>query len=504
MEKNMFLIRRTSDWLSRLALGIAMAIASPAVPGRAQMPVNNVPETGTARRSTAPLLDPVSVRLAYTPAAPSSEPQTQPSAPERGAAPVQETTPEWFSIHGQFTNVTQYHPRFRSPFRGPNSLDPGHRGNETVDTTLYAGVRLWDGLEFYANPEVDQGFGLSNTLGVAGFPSGEAYKVGAAHPYIRLPRAFFRYTLGLGGAAETIEPGINQVAGKRQADNLTFTVGKFAVTDIFDTNAYAHDPRSDFLNWSIIESGAFDYAADAWGYTYGGALEWTQSWWTLRAGVFDLSRVPNSKFLERGFGQFEAVVEAEERHELFGRPGKLKALLFANRGRMANYNDAVRLGQVTGATPDVAEVRRYATRPGVALNLEQQIAPDLGAFARASLNDGHKEAYEFTEINRSIATGLSVKGDRWHRPNDTFGIAGVVNDISKDARNYFAAGGLGILIGDGQLPKAGLEKILEVYYNISVTTGINFTLDYQHVENPAYDAARGPVDIMGFRVHAEF
>jgi high affinity Mn2+ porin len=442
---------------------------------------------------------PVDVQVAYT--SPSS--LSGLGAGEEGAA-SDEIAPEWWSVHGQFTNVTQYHPRFTSPFRGPNSLDPGNRGNETIDATLFLGVRVWDGLEFYANPEVDQGFGLSDTLGVAGFPSGEAYKVGAANPYLRLPRAFFRYILGLGGAVERIDPGANQLGGARQADNLTVTVGKFAAPDVFDTNAYAHDPRSDFLNWSIIDSGAYDYAADAWGYTYGGALEWTQSWWTLRVGLFDLSRTPNSKELGRGFGQYEIVTEAEERHEFFDRPGKLKLLVFANRGRMANYNDAVRLAQQTGATPDVALVRRYATRPGVALNLEQQVMSDLGAFMRASLDDGHKEAYEFTEINRSIATGVSISGERWRRPNDTFGLAGVINDISKDARNYFAAGGLGILIGDGQLPRAGLEKILEVYYRAAIVPGIHVTLDYQHIDNPAYDAVRGPVDVFGFRVHAEF
>jgi high affinity Mn2+ porin len=359
-------------------------------------------------------------------------------------------------------------------------------------------------LEFYANPEIDQGFGLSNTLGVAGFPSGEAYKIGAVAPYIRLQRAFFRYTIGLGGAKEAIESDVNQLAGSRDADNITITLGKFSVVDIFDTNTYAHDPRSDFLNWSIIDSGAFDYAADAWGYTYGGAVEWTQSWWSLRSGFFNLSRSPNSKNLDRGFEQYEFVTETEERHTLFGNPGKVKILFFANHGRMADYNDALRLAQETGTTPDVSQVRRSTTRPGIALNFEQQIVPDVGAFVRASLNDGHIEAYEFTEINQSISAGLSVSGGRWHRPDDTLGIAGVVNDISKDARNYLAAGGLGILIGDGQLPKAGLENILEIYYKILIVKGVNFTLDYQHVENPGYDADRGPVDVLGFRVHAEF
>jgi high affinity Mn2+ porin len=436
--------------------------------------------------------------------APSPIQQSPTSGPDEFGPASEQITAENFNIHGQFTNVTQYHPPFTSPFYGPNSLIPGHRGDETTDLTLFAGARLWDGLEAYVNPEVDQGFGLSNTLGVAGFPSGEAYKVGAAGPYPRLPRAFFRYTLGLGGAEEKIEPGVNQLAGTRSADNLILTVGKFSVVDIFDTNTYAHDPRSDFLNWSIIEAGAFDYAADAWGYTYGGTVEWTRSWWTLRQGLFDLSKIPNSKYLTTDFSQFEVATEAEERHELFGQPGKLKFLFWVNRGRMANYNEAVRVGQATGTTPDVTNVRHYSSRPGGALNLEQQIAPDLGLFARASADNGSKEVYEFTEINQSISAGISLKGDRWHRPDDTFGLAGAINGISPQARNYLAAGGLGVLIGDGQLLRYGREKILEVYYKASIIEGLNLTVDYQHIVNPAYAAVRGPVDIFGFRVHAEF
>ncbi len=446
---------------------------------------------GAALPAAAQSLDGAPLQLAY-------------AAPATGSPSEEEIAPERFSLHGQATNVTQFHPRFRSPFRGPNSLDPGNRGNETVDLTLFAGLRVWDGLEFYADPEIDQGFGLSNTLGVAGFPSGEAYKVGRARPYLRLPRAFFRYTLGLGGDLERVEAGANQLAGTRAAENVTITVGKFSPVDIFDTNAYAHDPRADFLNWAIIDSAAYDYAADAWGYSYGGAVEWTEAWWTLRGGLFDLSRIPNSRRLERGFGQFELVAEAEERHRLWERPGKLKLLVFANRGRMADYNDAVRLAEATASTPDVALVRRYRTRPGVALNLEQQILPDLGGFARASLNDGHKETYEFTDANRSLAMGFALQGERWARPGDTVGLAAIVNEASRDARTYFAAGGLGLLVGDGQLPRARLEKIVELYYKAGIIEGVALTLDYQHVENPAYDALRGPVEVFGFRVHLEF
>jgi high affinity Mn2+ porin len=411
--------------------------------------------------------------------------------------------PEWYSLHAQFTNVTQYHPSFDSTVRGANSLDPGNRGDETADATLFAGLRLWQGAAVYADGEIDQGFGLSNTLGLAGFSSGEAYKVGASYPYVRLTRAFFRQTIGLGGDETVIEPAQNQLGGTELSNNVTVTLGKFSVVDIFDTNSYASNPKLDFLNWSAINAGAFDYAADSWGYSYGAAAEWTQSWWTLRGGLFDLSRVPNSKFLNRGFEQFQLDVEAEERHELAGQPGKIKLLAFLTRANMADYTTAIRAAAGTGLAPNVADVRGYGSRPGVEFNSEQQIVPNLGAFLRASLNDGHKETYEFTDINESVSGGLSWKGADWNRPNDTVGLAAVANGISKDAQAYFAAGGLGILIGDGSLTNYGWEKILESYYSLSVIDGITVSADYQYVVNPAYNRDRGPVSIFGFRLHAE-
>jgi len=412
--------------------------------------------------------------------------------------------PEDWSVHGQMTLVEQYHPAFKSPFRGRNSLDPGSRGDETFDATLFAGVRLWDGGEVYANPEIDQGFGLSDTLGLAGFASGEAYKVGKSTPYFRLQRLFFRQTFDLGGDIENVEAAPNQLGGTRTANNIVVTAGKISPTDIFDTNSYAHDPKNDFLNWAIIDAGAFDYAADAWGYSYGIVAEWTEAWWTLRAGLFDLSRVPNTTELETDFSQFEVVAELEERHSWWGQAGKLKLLGFVNRGRMGSYNDAVRLGELTHTTPDTAAVRHYSSRPGFSLNLEQHLSDDLGLFARASINDGSKEAYEFTEINRSVSLGLSLNGSDWDRPDDTLGIAAVVNGLSDSARRYFAAGGLGILIGDGQLPRYGSEDVVEAYYSAQVSAGLDAGADYQFIANPAYSSERGPVSILGARLHAQF
>jgi len=197
-------------------------------------------------------------------------------------------------------------------------------------------------------------------------------------------------------------------------------------------------------------------------------------------------------------------VEAEERHTLWGEDGKVKLLGFLNRGRMGDYNDALQLALVTHSTPSTASVRQYASRPGGAINLEQQIDDTLGVFARASLNDGSKEAYEFTEIDKSLSMGIALKGTRWGRQNDTVGIAGEIGDISSSAQAYFAAGGLGILIGDGRLPHYGPEQIVETYYSAQLTSWLAASADYQFIDNPAYNRDRGPVSVLGARLHAEF
>ncbi len=412
--------------------------------------------------------------------------------------------PEPWGLYGQFTGLTQSHPAFNSPYQGPNSMDPGSKNEETTDVTVFAGVHFLGG-EFWVNPELDQGFGLSNTLGMAGFPSGEAYKVGANNPYYRLPRIFYRNVINLGGEEQNIAPAANQLGRTQTADNIIITVGKFSVTDVFDGNAYAHDPRSDFFNWSVVESGAFDYAADAWGFTDGVSVEWTQSRWTLRGGYFALSKIPNTPEIDTTFEQHEWVGEFEERHQLWDHPGKVKFLSFVNQGYMGSYADAIQWGQQNNAAPDTSQVRRFNSRSGFAINIEQEMHSDLGIFARASMNDGSKEAFDFTEINQSVAAGLSLKGDHWGHHDDTVGLAAVVNALSSDARAYFVAKGMGILIGDSGL-NYGLEKIVETYYSYSVPRidHLMLTLNYQHVVNPAYNQDRGPINIFGLRVHKEF
>jgi high affinity Mn2+ porin len=431
---------------------------------------------------------------------PTPQPQGIPASPEQ----AEEVEQEFWAIHGQGTNVWLLQPAFRSPYQGPQSLSPATNGRETVDVTLYAGIRPWPGAEIWINPEVDQGFGLSNTFGVAGYPSGEAYKVGKAEPYVVVQRGFLRQTINLGGAAEKLDPDLNQLGGTQAANRLVFTIGKYSIVDIFDTNKYAHDPRNDFFNWSIIDQGAFDYAANSWGYTYGGSAEWYEDWWTARAGVFDLSQAPNTAALSHGFGQGQFVAELEERHSLWDQPGTLKFLYWLTRGNLATYLDAISLGKATGTTPSTGAVRSFRTKDGFGLNLEQQLATDFGVFARASLSRGTVEEVDFTDINKSISGGLSLTGSRWGRPDDTVGLAGAINRISHQGKLYLAAGGLGGIIGDGQLPNAGPEQILELYYNVALFSFAHFTADYQFIKNPAYNRDRGPVSVFGLRLHVQY
>jgi high affinity Mn2+ porin len=426
------------------------------------------------------------------------------SAPPTGAAPpgTREQSSQRFSIHWQATYVEQETLGFTAPYSGPNSLSP-NSGRETVDATLFAGARLWSGAEAWINPEIDQGFGLDDTLGLAGFSSGAAYKVGKNQPYLRLPRLFVRQTVDLDETREESSGGANAFEGYHSPDRLVFTVGKFSVTDIFDTNQYAHDPRGDFLNWAAVDAGTFDYAADAWGYTVGAAAEWYEGPWALRGGVFDLSNVPNSTHLDPGFHEFQMDLELERRYELHTQPGGVRLTVFDSRARMGLLDEAVTLAQATGNPVDITSVRSYRSRVGVSLGLEQALSSDLGLFARVGKAGGNVEPYEFTDVDRAVSTGLSLKGSRWTRADDTIGLVLIDDGISAARERYLNAGGLGILVGDGKLPHPGPEEIVETYYQLALVAQVHLTLDYQWVNNPGYNRDRGPVSIIAVRVHAQ-
>ena len=424
--------------------------------------------------------------------------------PVAALADDSDSTPQDFAFHGQVTFTNQGNLAFKSPYSGPQSLPPIAEGRETTDVTAFIGIRPWANGEIWINPEFDQGFGLHDTLGVAGFPSGEAYKVGRGTFCLRLQRLFLRQTIDLGGPSSKVDPDINQLGGAQSEDRLVITVGRFGVTDVFDTNPYAHDPRGDFLNWAIIDAGAFDYAADAWGYTFGASAEWYQGPWTLRFGIFDLSKFPNSEKLDTNFGQFQMVGEVERRFAIAGKNGALKITGFLSRGRMGLYSDAIALGEALDEAPSVALVRRYRSRPGVSANLQQDLGDGFGVFARGGWAQGDVEPYEFADIDETVSAGVSISGAHWGRKSDTLALGGVVNQISKIHQDYLAGGGLGILIGDGRLPHPGTENILETYYEVALKSYLHLTFDYQFVDNPAYNTDRGPVSIFAARLHAQF
>lgn len=415
----------------------------------------------------------------------------------------QPMTEERFAIHGQFTYVEQETNSFAAPYAGSNSLTP-HQGRQTTDATLYVGARLWSGAEGWLTPEIDQGFGLDNTLGLAAFSSGEAYKVGKKQPYLRLPHAFVRQTINMDDARAEVKPDQMQCGGSHSLNRWVITVGKFSVTEVFDTNQFAHDQRNDFLNWAGIDAGSFDYAADAWGYTVGAAAEWYQGSWTLRAGVFDLSNIPNSAHLEPGGHEYQVDAEIEKRYEVSDQLGRITLTMFDTRGRMGLLDEAVGLAASTGDPVDIAAVRHFRSRLGISLGLEQQVTADLGLFARVGKAAGNVESFEFTDIDRTVSAGLSIKGSAWHRAEDTLGIAAIVDGISGARERYLNAGGLGILVGDGKLGHPGAEQIAETYYRLAVFAHAQLSLDYQWVKNPAYNKDRGPVSIFAVRMHAQF
>jgi high affinity Mn2+ porin len=421
------------------------------------------------------------------------------AADSDAGAPKDET----FAVHAQSTFIVQAVSDFRSPYVGRNSLRPS-QGRETFTATLYAGFRPWRGAELWIDPEIDQGFGLSDTEGVAGFPNGQGAKVGKVVPYLRLQRLFLRQTLDLGGERQAVDPDQNQLGGSQSANRLVFWVGKLAVVDIFDTNKYAHDAAGDFLNWSVIDAGSFDYAADAWGYTYGAAVEWYQGRWTLRGGAFDLSDVPNGTVIDPTFSQDQYVGEIEERHTIGGQDGRLMLTGFLTRGRMGAFVDAIALSQATGQPADTALVRRYRSRTGISLDLEQALSGDLGIFVRAGLADGSIEPYEYADIDQTLSSGLSLSGRRWGRKDDALGVAATLNGISKIHQAYLADGGLGILVGDGRLPHPGPEAIVETYYKVALTANAALSFDAQLVGNPAYNRDRGPAPIFAARLHTQF
>jgi len=409
-----------------------------------------------------------------------------------------------FQVHFQQTVVTQGHTGFKAPYEGSHSLSQSEDAQTSLTTTLYTGIKTWKYGAIYFNPEIAGGAGLSGATGIAGFTNGETFRVGNPKPQVYVARLYLDQYIPLTRNSSYQEEDINRLAGNIPDKYLRIVGGRFAVSDFFDCNTYSHDPRTQFLNWSLMGNGAYDYAANTRGYTWGGMLELGLTNWSFRAAAAMVPRTANASHMDPDLANALAKQAEIEYRWGAAKKGAIRLLLFHNKANMGTYTTTVDMAQQTGSTPDITLTRKAGnTKYGAGINVEQQLTENTGLFARASWNDGKHETWMFTEIDNSVSAGISGNGARWKRAGDTWGVAVVSNGISTDHQQYLKAGGSGFMIGDGNLTY-GRESIAEVFYNAMFHDHFFITPDYQFVVNPAYNKDRGPVHIFALRVRTTF
>ncbi len=410
---------------------------------------------------------------------------------------------QYFNFHFQQTIITQYKPPFNALYSGKNSLITKEETQTSITSTFFGAARLWKGAEAYFNPELSGGAGLSETLGVAGFPNGETFRVGGVQNKIYIARLYFRQNFDWGIEKDTIEDNVNQLKGLKSKRYFSFTIGKFGMADFFDGNNFSHDPRSQFMNWALMDNAAWDYPANTRGYVLGTTAELGQPNWTLRFAFTLVTTQANQSIWDSKIGKANTqTLEFEKRYAIDGKKGTVRMLGFLNNGKFGNYREAIAQNP---SAPNVDSTQAYGRHKyGFGISADQYLTKDFGVFAKASYNDGHTETWFFTEIDRSLTFGAVVKGTSWKRRDDELGLAFIANGLSADHRDYLAAGGYGFLIGDGRLNYSP-ELIAELYYKINAFQK-KFWLspDYQFVLHPAYNADRGPVNVFGIRAHVEF
>ena len=435
--------------------------------------------------------------------------------------PVAET--EDTTARYQLTYNWQHHDSFRAGYSGANSLSPQSERMYTFSTTAHWGFRPWQDGELYFNPEVAAGVPFSgNLVGMGGFTNGEITRAGGSTPKLYRQRLFLRQTWNHGGEQEHIDSDFNQMAGWVDKNRFVLTAGNFSTLDVFDDNAYAKDPRTQFMNWGNWTYAAYDYAADARGFGWGFAGEWYQDNWVLRFGRMTGPKVPNGLPVDFALGKhYGDQVEIERGHMLADQPGKVRVLAWRNRAQVASFDDATQWLKnracmqtntcSTEATPQaLIDVRGgEKIKYGLGVNIEQAITPSVGFFLRAMKADGRTETYAFTEADGSLSTGLVFKGGLWGRADDAVGVAFMRNTLSPERRGFLAAGGMSYFIGDASKYSATSltykpEQVLEAFYSFQMTRGTWLTTDYQRIQNPAYNADRGPVNVYAMRFHAEF
>jgi len=449
--------------------------------------------------------------VAATGAPPEAAPEGE--GKDAGAAETPKEPEDW-NFHAQYTLTEQVHPNFHSPnysgANGNNAINNKFQSRETQSLTPFLAARLGPSTELYVDPEMFEGFGLSAGLGMGGLTNGEAQKVGSKQLKVYMARYYLKQVIGFGGPQEWQEGAPHQLAGWQDVSRLTVIAGGFSLTDFMGANSYAQDARHDFDNWAILQAGAWDWAGNGRAYTGGLYVEFNQEDWALRwAGVLQPKTPGGLAVYYHGddADNLDHNVELETRYKLGDRPGKTRLLGFLNQGNMGSYsriNSLVDQGVDIGKATALSRSDWGKSKVGYAVNLEQEVADELGVFARWSWNNGATENWNYADIDHSLSGGISLKGGRWGRPDDTYGLGMATNGLSGAHQRFLANGGQGMMLGEGSLPKYQAEMSLESYYAWKVFDPLTLTADYQFMNNPGYNPTRGPVHFFGARLHAEY
>src|SRR5271165_998624 len=409
-------------------------------------------------------------------------------------------------IAGQVNFIFQTHPPFDAKYTGPNSLQPDYEKATSRVLTLYTGYKFNGSTEALVDIEETGGQGLSQALGVAGFPNLDVVRNPTLSQAPYVARAMFHGVLALSNDRVEADPGPLSTFTELPTRRLEIRVGKFGLVDFFDVNSVGSDSHMQFMNWAIDQNGAYDFAADTRGYTFGAIVEYQDRKWGFRFAEALMPTVANGIDLQWNLRRARGESYEFQLHRgvLPKKDGEVRLLAYTNYANMGIYREAIDqyLGGKT-AKPDITNHPLQTTlKYGFGVNLEQALTRNVTAYGRFGWNNGKTESYAFTEIDQTFAGGVFVNGRKWGRPQDRFGIAAASNALSGDHREYLALGGKGFIIGDGAL-NYGRENILESYYTVHVWKGLYVAPDVQYIVNPAYNRDRGPVVVPGFRLHIE-
>jgi len=426
---------------------------------------------------------------------------------------ILDSSGKW-SYHFQLTTVYQTHPSFHSSIAGVNSLNPNQEEALSLTTTMFIGRKLWKNASFYFNPEISGGKGLSEVVGMGGAFNGETFRVGTETPTPYVARVYIQQHFAIGDSKkrEELDNEINQVEENVPTSRITISAGKFGLSDFFDHNAYSHDPRTQFMNWSLMSGTGWDYPANVRGYTWGFVIEIIKPTWEIRLSSALVPLVPNGPWMDWNYSKAHSeTFEIEKKLKINNKSGKIRFLIYNTLSKAASYKDAtakLKAGDssMVSLFTGEQEWNQYGGRKyGFGLNFDQEILDGIGFFGRVSWGDGHSSIWAFTEVDESASLGLCVNGKRWKRSNDRFGLAFVADGLSQDHLDYLNAGGKTFMLGDGKGNyNYGYEEIVETYYNLNVSNSLWLTFDYQFAVNPGYNQNRGPVHVFGLRTHIEF